>query len=133
MTAERFTGRRILVVEDEYLIAMELTEWLTAAGAQVVGPAGTVPQALNLIAKCGAQLDGATLDINVRGTMVFPAADALRAIDVPFIFCTGYDPQKIPQPHRDVRRCEKPVDADRLMEELARAIAEGHSSGAAHK
>jgi CheY-like chemotaxis protein len=122
--AELFAGLRILVVEDEYLIAMELSDRLAAAGAQVIGPVGTIREALSLIAEQGAKLDGATLDINVRGTLVFPVADELRGLGVPFVFCTGYDQQKIPERHLRVRRCEKPVDAGCLVDELSHAIAD---------
>jgi CheY-like chemotaxis protein len=129
-TIQQFAGRRILVVEDEYLIAMELTDWLTEAGAEVVGPASTVKQALRLVEQSGTQLDGATLDINVRGTLSFPIADELQALGVPFVFCTGYDAQKVPERHLPVRRCEKPIDAGTLMQELARVMADGIDSGA---
>lgn len=69
-------GRRILVVEDDYLLAESLNDLLVEAGINVVGPVGSVPDALSLVAS-GQAIDGALLDVNVRGQAVFPVADAL--------------------------------------------------------
>jgi CheY-like chemotaxis protein len=71
-------SRRVLVVEDEYLIAKRFAGELAKLGIETVGPAGTVAQALALIAH-GDHLDGATLDIKVRDDKVFAVADALQA------------------------------------------------------
>src|SRR4051812_9459903 len=74
----RLAGKRLLVVEDEYLIAMELCHSIEEGGGEVVGPAGSVEDALGLIAEV-ARLDGAVLDVNLRGQRVYPVADALAA------------------------------------------------------
>jgi CheY-like chemotaxis protein len=116
---ERFKQRRILVVEDEYLIAAELADLLQQSGAEVVGPVGSVPQALALIAERKTEIDGATLDVNLRGTPVFPVADALRTLGIPFVFCTGYDTEKIPSAYRSEPCCTKPIDSALLMKHLA--------------
>ena len=85
-------GAKILVVEDEPSIAMLIEDWLDDVGAQVLGPAGSVGEALQLIDQ--AQLDGgmsaAILDINLGGEAVLPVADRLAAVGVPFLFATGY-------------------------------------------
>src|SRR4051794_18564375 len=88
-------GRRLLVVEDEYLIAASLARELEGRGAEVVGPAGSVRDALALVEAEGDRLDGAVLDINLRDERVYPVADALVARGVPFIFLTGYDARVI--------------------------------------
>lgn len=81
-------GRRILLVEDEYIIAMEVKRWLQRAGAIVIGPVPSVEQALDLIEEEG--LDGAVLDFNLGDkTTALPIADKLSALKVPHLFATG--------------------------------------------
>ncbi|GJE52807.1 hypothetical protein GOFOIKOB_5881 [Methylobacterium tardum] len=82
-------GHRILLVEDEYLIAMEMERWLRDAGAEVIGPVPSVEQALDLIEDEGAP-DAAILDVNLGdGERVFPVADRLDGLGVPYLFATG--------------------------------------------
>ena len=85
-------GRRVLVVEDEALIGMLLEDGLLEAGAEVVGPACSVKEALELIDQAAADggLSAAVLDINLEGEAVSPVADHLAALGVPFVFATGY-------------------------------------------
>jgi CheY-like chemotaxis protein len=111
-------GRRLLVVEDEYLVAAYLAYTLEELGAEVIGPAGTVEEALQLVESEGSRLDGAVLDINLHGVRVYPVADALAARGVPFIFATGYDVTAIPEAFRGVPRCEKPVEKALLAKSL---------------
>ena len=80
---------RILVVEDEGLVALTIEDLLEDLGCEVVGSVGSMTQALNWLAS-GAELDGALLDVNVAGERVFPIAEALAARSVPFAFTTGY-------------------------------------------
>ena len=84
--------RRILVVEDEALVAMLAEDELLQAGARVVGPAASVGEALRLIETAAADggLSAAVLDINLAGERVNPVADRLAALGVPFLFATGY-------------------------------------------
>ncbi|MGF1627658.1 MAG: response regulator [Alphaproteobacteria bacterium] len=112
-------GKRLLVVEDEYLVATDLACALEAMGVMVVGPAGTVEDALDLVESDGGRLDGAVLDINLRGERVYPVADALTARGVPFVFATGYDMATVPETYAQVPRCEKPVDRARLTRLLS--------------
>jgi hypothetical protein len=63
-------------------------------------------------------LDGAVLDINMRGEMIFPVADALKERGVRFIFTTGYDSEAIPERYRAMARCEKPLDMVEIVEAL---------------
>jgi CheY-like chemotaxis protein len=112
--AETLEGRHILLVEDDFFIALDITASLKAAGARVVGPAASLAEALALVARV-EQLDGALLDINLRGEVVYPVADALRARSVPFVFVTGYDRTSIPAPYANVPVCEKPFHLDRAV------------------
>ena len=82
------SGLKILVVEDEPLLAMTLKDVLTASGCAVVGPASTLELGMRLIEK--EAVDGAILDVNLRGEMVFPLADALAERSIPFVYVTGY-------------------------------------------
>lgn len=107
MNALPLQGRKILVVEDEYLIALQVATTLGDAGAEVVGPIGTLRGALGVVA-ADESLDGAVLDVNLRGELVYPVADALAARGVPFVFATGYDQTVIPERFADATICDKP-------------------------
>lgn len=114
-------GRRLLVVEDEYLIASDLASWLEEQGAQVLGPVPSVDDALALL-ETEPMPDAAVLDINLGDEQVFPVADALGAAQVPFVFLSGYDARLIPGQYGDVRRCPKPLDRARLLRALAETL-----------
>jgi CheY-like chemotaxis protein len=116
-------GKRLLIVEDEYLIAMDLSHFLEKLGAKIVGPAGSIEDALKLVESHDA-LDAAILDINLRGGRVFPVADALANRGVPFVFTTGYDAFTVPDIYEDVPRCEKPIDENLLATLVARLGSE---------
>jgi CheY-like chemotaxis protein len=120
MSAAALRGRRVLIVEDEYLIASELALELEKLGAEVIGPASSVREALRLVEN--EALDGAVLDINLRGERAYPIADALAARAVPFVFATGYDATSLPAAYEDLPRCEKPVNACTLAGMLARQV-----------
>jgi DNA-binding response OmpR family regulator len=109
-------GLRVLVVEDDYFLAIELCSALRAAGAEVLGPARDV--ATGLAALDGTHIDCGVLDINLRGRMGFQIATELHARGIPTIFTTGYDASMIPPEHASVVRLEKPVD----LRALCRAI-----------
>src|SRR4028119_1400361 len=82
-------GRRVLVVEDDYILAEDLREQLLSCGAEVVGPVACVADALALL-EDGSAPCGAILDIGlVENETVYPVADALRTRDIPFVFATG--------------------------------------------
>jgi two-component SAPR family response regulator len=100
-------GKRVLIVEDEPLIASQLAYQMTAEGAEVIGPVASVDAALDLISN--THLDGATLDIKLMGNKTFEVADVLTNHGIPFVFLTGYDAGAVPARHRNVSRVEKPV------------------------
>ena len=119
--AESLTGRAILVVEDEYFAAADLCRELARVAAIVVGPASSLEEAMDLI-RSTPRIDGAILDINLRGELVYPAADMLRDRNVTFLFATGYDQSIIPPRFEGVARCEKPISSARLCRALAERI-----------
>ncbi|KQQ78587.1 hypothetical protein ASF73_03425 [Xanthomonas sp. Leaf131] len=104
-----YKGRRILVVEDDYLLAEALHALLVEAGVQVVGPVSNVADALALVTS-GAAIDGALLDVNVRGQAIFPVADALLERGVPFSFCSGYERHTLPLRFAHLSYCMKPYN-----------------------
>jgi ActR/RegA family two-component response regulator len=120
-TPNGLRDRRLLIVEDDYTIAVELMRSLEALGVEVIGPVASVEDALALVEREGGRMDGAVLDINLRGRRVYPVAEALTARGVPFVFATGYDAMVIPGDYAGVPRCEKPVDKELLARMLARA------------
>jgi CheY-like chemotaxis protein len=121
MTDLSLTGRRILVVEDEYLVADELHMELERVGATVIGPVASLAEAIAIIAAT-PHIDGAVLDGNLKGEMVFPAADQLLDRNVPIVFVSGYDTLAIPERFRLAARCDKPVGVRRIIETLKRAL-----------
>lgn len=103
------SGRRVLVVEDEYFLARELERGLRAAGSVVIGPVPSIEAALDLLAGDPAP-EVALLDINLGGEKVFPVADALTARSIPFVFTTGYDEADILARFSGTPRLQKPID-----------------------
>jgi len=116
MTLSQLAHKRVLVVEDDFLVAMDIVRALERAGAEVIGPAPAVDAALNALDQTAP--DGAILDINLGGEMAFPVADALLARGVPFVFATGYDAQVIPSRFIHVKRCEKPMASEQICAAL---------------
>lgn len=115
--AAPLAGLHVLVVEDNYFIAIEMCRALRAAGAEIVGPARDLETGVAAIRD--ERIDCAVLDINLHGLMAFQLATQLRARDIPAIFATGYDASVLPDELADAILLEKPVD----MTALCRAIA----------
>jgi DNA-binding response OmpR family regulator len=105
-------GKRILVVEDEPLIAMEIVATLQEAGCAVAGPTANVAAAVALVE---AGCDGALLDANLSGEPVGELAATLTRAGVPFAFVTGYDSEALPPPFRSAPLLRKPFTSDRLV------------------
>jgi CheY-like chemotaxis protein len=111
---------RILVVEDDALLAMELAATLEGAGHRVVGPAHSVPEAFARV-RGDAPIDAALLDVDLRGETVAPVADALAAHGVPFAFVTGR-PDGLPG-HPGVALLRKPAPPALVLAVLGSPLA----------
>ena len=117
--AKGIQGGRVLIVEDETLIAMDMSSQLSLLGWDVVGPAATVQEALGLIAET-ALLDAAILDVNLAGVLVYPVAQALLNKGVPILFCTGYEQLDDHAVYNHCPIVRKPIDFTLLAAELQR-------------
>ncbi len=115
------SGKRILVVEDEFFLGYLLEEDLRAAGATVIGPMNTLARALD--GATNESFDAAILDVNLSGQMVYPAADKLRERGVPFMFLSGYGWADFPERFRDSPRVAKPYELPVLMQVLQKTLA----------
>src|ERR1700732_3082605 len=94
--AGAMAGRYILIVEDDYLIATDMAVSLEAMAAHILGPVASVRDALD-IAEGAIHLDGAVVDLKLRGGMAFPVAEALLRRGTPFVLATAYDEQLYPR------------------------------------
>lgn len=113
---------QILVVEDEFLIALELEQVLHLAGYQVVGPATSVAMALELLRH--VRPDAAILDVNLAEERVTPVAEVLKAMAVPFVLASGYIAADLGSEPvlRDAVNIGKPTGSRRLLAELSRLL-----------
>ena len=119
--AEPLRRSRILVVEDDIILALDMERSLRNAGAEVFGPVKTVADA-NALAKI-APLTCAVLDVNLGSELVFPAAHILKERNINTIFCTGYgDLDSLIKDWPDARVLAKPVRSQLLI----RAVRSAH-------
>ena len=112
------TGKRILVVEDSPVVAPFTADILDELGCAVVGPAPNMAAARELIE--GETLDGALMDVHIRGERVFPLCDMLESRAVPFILTSGYTDWQIPEKLEKRPRLQKPY----TMEQVEKALVE---------
>jgi CheY-like chemotaxis protein len=112
-----FADQRVLVAEDDYVVAQQMAHELRELGARIVGPVSTPDAALQLA--CEHRLDAAVLDINLRGGAVYPVADLLSRKGVPFLFATAYDLSAIPERYAEVRVYDKAAQVLTLAEALS--------------
>ena len=121
MSDKLLSGRRVLVVEDEMLVLMNIEDMLADLGCESVAAAATVDQAVALI---DAQVfDAAMLDMNLNGTKSFPVADKLAALGVPFLFSTGYRAGDMRDGYRERPVLKKPICYQELVEVFARLLS----------
>ena len=119
MAGSPLLHRHILVVEDEYLIAMSLQDALERSGSVVVGPFPSVEKALKAL-EASLKIDAAVLDVNLGGKMVYPVADALLARHIPFVFTSGYEDSDLRQRYPHAKNCLKPY----LLPDIEKVLAD---------
>ncbi|MGC2521265.1 MAG: response regulator [Stellaceae bacterium] len=110
-------GLRILVVEDEYLVAALIQDFLEAAGCIVVGPIPRLAQAVE--AARDETCDGAVLDINLGGSQVFSVAEVLSRRRIPFAFVTGYGSEVLPAQFHQRPTIRKPFRGTELLDAVS--------------
>ncbi len=117
-----FQGLRLLVLEDEPLIALMIADMLEDLGCVVVGPAGSVPHALALIER--DPIDGALLDVSLGGgERSFPVAEELQKRNIPFVFVTGHGGAGLTGDFAAVQVLQKPFVGDHLRRVVSDGIA----------
>jgi CheY-like chemotaxis protein len=116
MSGNRCTACRVLVVEDELVIAVTIEDVLRALGCEIVGPVATVEKALKLARD--ETFDVAILDVTIRGGKVYPVAELLLARGIPFVFASGYGGWALPEALRDRPRLTKPFTVAALEEQI---------------
>lgn len=116
-TDQPLAGRRFLVVEDEFILATALADLLRAKGAMVTGPVTNLKDASEAVAD-STNLDGALLDINLRGTNSFDLIERLTAMGVPCVFVTGVDRSRIPDRFAHVPCVQKPMGSAEVINAL---------------
>src|SRR4051812_30322123 len=104
----KLDGCRVLIVEDEHLLAMDLEDPLKSNGARIIGPYADLDAAYRRAEQ--DHFDVAIIDINLRDEAAYPIADELVRQRIPFCFCTGYDTSVVPERFADARVFQKPCD-----------------------
>ncbi|MBS0411741.1 MAG: response regulator [Proteobacteria bacterium] len=126
-TKSPLAGRRLLVVEDEVFVAMLIEDVLEGAGGAVIGPAARVDEALALIE--AENPDGALLDVNLGGELVYPVAEALARLEIPFVFVTGYGAEGIAPPFKGRPTIKKPFLPAAFVAQVVAALGDGKGAG----
>lgn len=116
-------GFSVLIVEDEFLIAMDLQMFLERSGHVVIGPACSVDAALRLLEH--EEPNVAVLDVHLRGQPVIPVAERLRGLNIPFVLASAYTTLDLDgsEALSDAENVGKPVTERRLVEALERAVS----------
>ena len=122
MASSPLRDRRILIVEDEYLIAMSLQDALENAGSVVVGPVPSVDKAIKTI-ESEPHIDAAVLDVNLGGVLAYPVADMLIARKIPFVFTSGYEDNVLRSRYAQIKNCPKPYLFRAMEEALVEAMS----------
>jgi CheY-like chemotaxis protein len=122
-------GRRLLVVEDEAMIALTIQDMLETLGCVVVGVASNLHRGLAMACNEQLQLDAAVLDINLSGEQVYPVAERLKARGIPFIFSTGYGRESRAPSFATTPTLNKPYEPEDLEETLVNLLARSQAAG----
>ncbi|GFE63960.1 response regulator [Litoreibacter roseus] len=115
--------KRILLVEDQFLLALSFQDILEDCGATVVGPFQSVSTALEGISSVSEQLDLALLDVDLSGKSSFPVAQRLTELDIPFLFATGFGRRALAE-YPSIPILEKPFTDDELFDALVAILPE---------
>ena len=115
-------SRSVLIVEDESLIAMMLEDFLDSMGHQIAGTCESVPEAMDRVGEGG--FDVAILDVNLKGERIWPVADRLRAIGIPYILATGGHIAPPPPAHAGAPVLSRPFTIDAIEPTLSEAFAQ---------
>lgn len=115
------TGKRVMLLEDEAIIAFAVEEMLIDLGCTVVGPALRLDEGLELAAS--AEIDAAVLDVNINSERSYSIAEALERRGVPFVFATGYDRDGLEWRGADSEMIAKPYRREQLEAALQRLLA----------
>ena len=129
MASSALRDRRILIVEDEYLVAMSLAEALQDAGSIVLGPVPSVDKAIKTI-ELEPHIDGAVVDVNLGGMLAYPVADLLIARKIPFVFTSGYEDNLLRDRYSRVKNCAKPYLFTAMEDALVEAMCSHDDPGA---
>lgn len=121
---DAIADKRILIVEDDYLIAQELADSFKKAGAHILGPVSSVTSALEALR--GDLPHAAVLDVLLDGETAYPVAEFLSERGIPFVFATAYS-EVVPLPYRRIRIFEKPVPLPELTQSIAE-LANAHTT-----
>jgi DNA-binding response OmpR family regulator len=120
VTPQVLAGKRVLIVEDEMLVALLIEDFLTEMGCSTLGPCGSVAKAL--VAARTETFDLAVLDVNLAGEKVYPVAEVLLQRHIPFLFLSGYGDEAIPPGHGEWKVCAKPFRGDDLASMMSAAL-----------
>lgn len=120
-SATDLQGKRILLIEDEALVAMEIEAQLMSAGCKIIGPAATIEKAKRLVSE--ASFDAALVDANLDGHPVDEIAAALTKKEIPFAFATGYGREALPPLFQDAQILAKPFNVDQLLSTVGVLLA----------
>ena len=123
------SGRTVLIVEDEVLIALDIEAALEDRGAIVRGPITRLSEGLPIAEDRDEAFDCAVLDVNLRGEDVYPIAEKLQARGIPFLFHTGHgDSAVLQERFAGAPVCNKPFQTERLVNELEKLISNGEDA-----
>ena len=114
---------RILLVEDDFFLAVDLQEELLLRGMEVLGPVGHLDEAFSL-ARSDQRIDAAVIDINLHGEFAFHLVDELVRRDIPVVFTTGYDRDVVPYRLRHIPRYLKPIPASEVSGGVIELVAQ---------
>jgi DNA-binding response OmpR family regulator len=122
MTPRILAGKRVLLVEDEFAVALMIEDFLVEFGCFTVGPCNTVAKAMAAVEM--ESFDLAVLDVNLNGERIYPVADKLAERRIPFLFVSGYGDGAILPGHSEWRVCAKPFRANDLAAMLAAVLCD---------